>query len=422
MPELHPRDVVVTGLGAVSSCGVGRQALWEGTAQGRSGVDWIQRFDVADWPVRFAGEVRHCDHEALLARPVGLRRDKSLQFGLVAALEALHQAKLLDEQDRVASDRSIGAIVGSGLGPCFEAEFAYGCFFTKGWTGVRPMTVPKSMHNAISSQLSLYFGLRGGSHTVAAACASGQLAIAQAWTMIRSGLEEIVLCGGADSPLTPGMFAAWTNMKVLAIDDQPERACRPFDRRRDGLVLSEGSGMVVLESWASARRRGVPVLARLAGCGSSSDAHDLTSPDAVGQQRAMQQCLHVAGISADQVDYINAHGTATPSNDAAEAMAIAETFGKRGDSLPISSTKSVLGHALGASGALECVVCVEALRHQFVPPTINCDEPEPASGFDFVQHVGRTHPLRYVLSNSFAFGGSNACLLLERVKADHIPN
>lgn len=409
-----PRDVVVTGLGAVSACGVGRQRLWEGVSNGRSGVDWIQRFDVSGWPVRFAGEVRDCNHDALLARAAGLRRDKSLKFGLIAAREALLQARLIDDQDRVAADATIGAIVGSGLGPCFEAEFAYGSFFERGRQGVRPMTVPRSMHNALSSQLSIYFGLRGASHTVAAACASGQMAIAQSWLMIRSGLEDVMVCGGADSPLTPGMFAAWTNLKVLAAHERPASASRPFDLCRRGLVLSEGAGMIVLESRSSAERRGAPILARLAGCGFSSDAVDLTAPDPAGQQRAMQQCLEVAGVTAAQVDYINAHGTATPSNDAAEAAAIGATFGNRGPSLPISSSKSVLGHALGASGALEFVVCVEALRDQFVPPTINCDDPDPATGFDFVPHVGRQHPLTYVLSNSFAFGGSNVCLLLER--------
>jgi len=410
-----PRTVVVTGAGAVSPCGVGRCALWEGAAQGRSGIDWIESFDVSGWPVRIAGEVRGCTAEQWLTRPVGLRRDRSLQFGLVAAHEALQQAGLLDADDRVPSRFSVGMIAGSGLGPCFEAEYAYGCFFNRGREAVRPMTVPKSMHNALSSQLSIYFGLRGASQTVAAACASGALAIAQAWTLIRSGLQEIVLCGGADSPLTPGMFAAWTNMKVLAHHEEPARACRPFDRRRRGLVLAEGAGMVVLESWESAQRRGVPVLARLSACGYSSDAHDLTAPTPEGPQRAMKHCLQIAGKSPGEVDYINAHGTATPANDVAEATAIANVFGHRESGLPISSTKSVLGHALGASGALEFILCAEALQHQFVPPTRNCDEPDPETGLDFVPNVGRPHSLRCVLTNSFAFGGSNCCLLLERV-------
>lgn len=407
-------DVVVTGMGAVSPCGIGREALWSAVAAGRSGIDWITAIDVAGWPVRIAGEVRDWDFQAHLPRQVGLRRDRSLQFGLVAAREALRQASLIDGDDFVPADRSVGAIVGSGLGPCFEAEHSYGCFFGKGWKAVRPMTVPKSMHNALSSQLSLYFGLRGASHTIAAACSSGQLAIAQAWLLIRSGLADLVLCGGADSPLTPGMFAAWTNLKVLATNDVPSRASRPFDRGRQGLVLSEGAGMVVLESRASAGRRGVPILARVASCGFSSDAIDLTTPDAAGQQRAIAHCLAVAGISPSQVDAINAHGTATPSNDAAEIEALRAVFGVRETSLPISATKSVTGHALGASSALEFVIGVESLRRQFVPPTINCDEPEPATGLDFVPHLGREHRLRYLLSNAFAFGGSNACVLLEQ--------
>lgn len=411
---MHPRDVVITGLGAVTPCGVGCGPLWEDVSQGRNAIRWITSFDVAGWPIRFAGEVRDCDAEVLLRRPPGVRRDRSVQFGLVAAREALRQARLLDNDDRLIANETAGVIAGSGLGPCLEAEHSYGCFFTRGRQAVRPMTVPKSMHNALSSQLSIYFGLRGGSHTVAAACASGAIAIGQAWMAIRSGLEDIVLCGGADSPLTPGMFAAWTNLKVLAVDDDPAHAARPFDRHRRGIVLAEGAAMLVLESAASARRRGVTTLAHVAGCGFTSDAYDLTAPSAAGQKAAMERCLATAGVTTDEVDAINAHGTGTVSNDAAEAEAIRDLFGPRGETLPVSATKSVLGHALGASSAIEAVVCVQSLQNQFVPPTRNCAEPDPACGLDYVPHTGRERRLRSVLSNAFAFGGSNCCLLFER--------
>ena len=410
----HPRDVVITGLGAVTPCGIGCGPLWNDVSQGRNAIDWITCFDVEGWPVRFAGEVSNCDPAAHLRRPPGVKRDRSGQFGLVAAHEALQQARLLDDDDRLLANETAGAIVGSGLGPCLEAEHSYGCFFTRGRKAVRPMTVPKSMHNALSSHLSIYFGLRGGCHTIAAACASGAIAIGQAWMMIRSGMEDIVMCGGADSPLTPGMFAAWTNLRVLSLDDDPAHAARPFDRHRRGVVLSEGAAMLVLESADSARRRGVPILARVAGCGFSSDAHDLTAPLAAGQMDAMKRCLTSAEITPDEVDAINAHGTGTASNDAAEAEAIRELFGPRGDSLPINATKSVLGHALGASSAVEAVVCIESLRNQYVPPTRNCDEPDPDCGLDYVPHTGRARSLRYVLSNAFAFGGSNCCLLFAK--------
>jgi 3-oxoacyl-(acyl-carrier-protein) synthase len=412
---MHPRDVVITGMGAVTPCGVGCGPLWDDVSQGRNAIRWITCFDVAGWPVRFAGEVRDCDAAAILSRPHGSRRDRSVQFGLVAAREALQQAKLLDGNERLVANETAGVIAGSGLGPCMEAEFSYGCFFGRGRQAVRPMTVPKSMHNALSSHLSIYFGLRGGSHTVAAACASGAIAIGQTWMAIRAGQEDIVLCGGADSPLTPGMFAAWTNLKVLAVDDDPAHAARPFDRNRRGLVLSEGAAMLVLESAVSAQRRGVPILARVPGCGFSSDAHDLTAPSVAGPMAAMQRCLASAGVTAEEVDSINAHGTGTVANDAAEAEAIRELFGPRGETLPISATKSVLGHALGASSAIEAVVCVEGLRRQFVPPTRNCDAPDPDVGLDYVPHVGRARSLGYVLSNAFAFGGSNCSLLFERV-------
>jgi 3-oxoacyl-[acyl-carrier-protein] synthase II len=407
-------DVVITGLGAVTPSGVGCGPLWDDVSQGRNAIRWITCLDAAGMPVRYAGEVPDCDAEKLLKRPPGLRRDRGLQFGLVAAQEALAQARLLDDQDRLAGDMPVGTIVGTGLGPCFEAEYGYGCFFQKGWKSVRPMTVPKSMHNALSSHVSIYFGLTGGSHTIAGACASGALAIGQAWAAIRAGQEDIVLCGGADSPLTPAMFAAWTGLRVLAQNEDPAKASRPFDKGRKGLVIAEGAAMMVLESAASAQRRGVPVLGRVTGCGLSSDAFDLTAPSIPGQMMAMRRCLASAGRTPDDVDHINAHGTATQANDAAEAAGIVELFGARGTSLPVSSTKSVIGHSLGASGAIEAVVCVEALRQQFVPPTRNTDEPDPDIGLDYVPHVGRAAPLKCVLSNSFAFGGSNCSLLFER--------
>lgn len=411
---MDPRDVVITGMGAVTASGIGCGPLWDDVSLGRNAIQWITCFDVEGWPVRFAGEVRDCDPQQLLKRPPGLKRDRGLQFGIVAAREALQQARLFDDEERVPDELSVGVIVGSGLGPCMEAEHSYGSFFTRGRQAVRPMTVPKSMHNALASHLSIHFGLRGGSHVIAAACSSGSLAIGQAWLAIRSGQEDIVVCGGADSALTPGMFAAWTNLKILAQDDDPAHASRPFDRRRKGLVMSEGAAMLVLEAAESAERRSVPSLARVAACGVSSDAIDLVAPSVAGPQQAMERCLASAGVSKEDVDHINAHGTGTIANDAAEAEAIHAIFGARGETLPVSSTKSALGHALGASGAIEAIVCVESLRRQFVPPTRNCDEPDPQLGLDYVPHVGRPMPLRYVLSNSFAFGGSNCSLLFAK--------
>jgi 3-oxoacyl-[acyl-carrier-protein] synthase II len=408
------RDVVVTGMGVVSPYGVGVDALWTNLSTGVSGIDWIGCMDVAAMPVRYAGEVKGFDAQKDLKRPSGVRQDRGMQMGLVAAAGALRQAGLLDDEDRVGPGPVVAAVVGSGLGPCAEAEYAYGCFFSRGWRGVRPTTVPYSMHNALSGTLSVYFNLRGANYVIAAACASGALAIGQAWLAIATGAEEVVLCGGADSPLSPGMFAAWTNLRVLAVHADPRRASRPFDRGRNGLVLAEGAAMVVLESLESARARGVRPLAKMTGCGASSDAHHVTAPQVAGQVLAIRRCLGGAGVRPDQIDYVNAHGTATQQNDRTEAEAIHAVFGPAGSRAPVSSVKSLIGHAMGASGATEFVVCVQAIRQGYVPPTANCDEPDPEIGLDYVPNRGRPHAVRRALSNSFGFGGSNCCLLLER--------
>jgi 3-oxoacyl-(acyl-carrier-protein) synthase len=268
------------------------------------------------------------------------------------------------------------------------------------------------MFNALASQLSLHFGLTGANHVIASACSSGTAALGLASILIRDGFSNIVLCGGADSPFTPAVFTCWTNMRVMARHVDPQKASRPFDTHRNGLVLGEGAAMVVLESRESAERRGVTPLARVLGYGTSSDAHHITAPTVAGQVAAMRNCLVDSGCRAEQVDYINLHGTATRANDETEARAVLEVFGPRGDRMPASATKSMLGHALGASGALEFLICVAALQNQFVPPTINCDQPDPSLGLDYVAHVGRSHPVRVALSNSFAFGGNNACILV----------
>jgi 3-oxoacyl-[acyl-carrier-protein] synthase II len=410
------QDVVVTGMGVVSPYGVGTNTLWENLRAGISGIDWLSKLPAEDMPVRYGGEVKGFDHQQHLKRHAGVRRDRGLQMGLVAGAEALRQADLLDSDDQVTPGHNVAAIVGSGLGPTSETEAAIGAFVNRGWKGIRPMAVPNCMHNSLSGTLSVYFKLRGANHVVAAACASGALAIGQAYQAIAAGSEDIVLCGGADSPFTPVMFSAWSNMRVLAVHDDPRRASRPFDRTRNGLVLGEGAAMVVLESLDSARARGRRPLARLTGYGAPSDAHHVTAPHVDGQVLAIQRCLRSADVGPHEVDYINAHGTATSHNDRTEAEAVHTVFGDAGSRTPMSSIKSLIGHSMGATGAIEFVTCVEAMHHNFVPPTANCEEPDPQLGLDYVPLQGRPHKVRRALSNSFGFGGSNCCLLLERAQ------
>jgi len=410
------RDVVVTGLGTVSPFGIGVDVLWDNVRQGRSGVDWIQAFGQLDpelYPVRYAAEVRGFSIDDHLRQHSNVRVEKSVQLGMVAARDALRQAQLLDDTEKALDPSSdVTVIAGSGLGPCHEVEIGYETFFERGPSALRPTTIPKCMFNSLSSRVSIHFGLTGANHVVASACSSGTTAIGMGLLLVRHGYADIVLCGAADSPFTPVMFASWTQLRVLAENDDPQRASRPFDRRRNGLVLGEGAGMVVLESRESAERRGVTPLAKVVGYGASSDAHHLTSPMVEGHVRAMKACLADARVEPRRVDYLNMHGTATRANDETEAIAVLEVFGRRGPSMPASSTKSMLGHSLGASGALEFVACVQALRDRFVPPTINCDEPDPDVGLDYVQNEGREHPVRLAMSNSFAFGGNNASLLV----------
>jgi 3-oxoacyl-[acyl-carrier-protein] synthase II len=413
--EATRREVVVTGMGVVSPFGIGVDSLWDAVSRGHSGIDWLRSLDLdpENYPVRHGGEVADMDVDKLLERHCEVRVEKSVQMGLVAAQEALGTAGLLASLDAANPERpAIAVIVGSGHGPCREAEAGYEAYFTRGPRSMRPTTVPKSMFNSLSSQLSIHFGLTGANHVVASACSSGTAAIGLGTLFIRQGWADVVLCGGADAPFTPVTFAAWTSLRVMARHSDPKKASRPFDANRNGLVLGEGAAMVVLESRESAERRGARPLATVLGYGTSSDAHHITAPTVVGQAAAMRACLADGSLASDRVDYINLHGTATRANDECEANAVVEVFGPRGASLPASSTKSMLGHALGASGAIEFVICVDVLRHQFVPPTINCDEPDPRLGLDYVPLVGRAHPVRVTMSNSFAFGGNNACLLI----------
>ena len=410
------RDVVVTGMGAVSPLGVGVAPLWNGVSAGQSGINWIKslgELDPAIYPVRYGGEVTGFDFDTLLSKHCEVRLEKSVQMGLVASQEALGQAGLLTDTQTVPIDANpIGVIAGSGHGACHESEGPYAGFFTRGPRAVRPATITKCMFNSLSSNISIHFGLTGANHVIASACSSGTAAIGLSSILIRHGFADIVLCGGADSAFTPMMFTCWTNMRVMARHAEPKQASRPFDAQRNGLVLSEGAALVVLESRDSAERRGVQPLATVLGYGTSSDAHHITAPTIAGQVAAMRASLADADIKNERVDYLNLHGTATRANDETEARAVVEVFGPRAERMPASSTKSMLGHALGASGALEFVICVETLRRQFVPPTINCDDPDPNVGLDYIPNVGRPHPVRMAMSNSFAFGGNNACILV----------
>ncbi len=404
--------VVVTGIGVVSPLGVGCKEFWSNMAAGQSGVRPISLFCTDDFSVNYGGQVSDFDPQLGLGRKPPKTHDRALQMAYVASAQALRQSGLTNSSDQLQVDYPIATIVGSGHGPCHEVERGMDAYYLQGLRAVNPMTIPRSMYNSISGNLSIHFGLHGPNHVVVSACASATCAIGEAYRLITHGVERAVLCGGTDAPLCRTMFSAWTRMRILARHSCPQSACRPFDADRNGLVLAEGAGMVVLEAEENALDRGAEILGVVAGYGASSDAYHITAPSKPGLLLAMNRCLEDADLHPDEIDYVNAHGTGTELNDQTEAEAVAELFGRRAEPLPVTSVKSSLGHSLGASGALEMIATLQALEHQFVPPTLNCDNPTPEVGLDYVPHQGQHRPIKVAMSNSFAFGGNNAVLIM----------
>ena len=401
------RRVVVTGIGVLSPAGCDLDAYWRGLTSGRSAVRAIRNFDTSDMPVHSGGEVDQSELLKLVPESAIARTDRTVLLGLIAARRALEDARMADPARNGAR---IGLLIGSGIGPCETLAESYALYDSRGWPGVRPTTVPRSMYNVVAGHISMECHLVGGHHVVAAACASGALAMGDACDWIRSGREDMVLTGGCDSPIIPSMFGAWINLRVMSKNPEPSKACRPFDRKRDGLVLAEGAAMLLFEEAEHAVRRGATIYAEILGSGSSSDATHITKPSAEGQANAIRHALRVTGLAAEEVDYINAHGTSTLLNDSTETQAIKLALGGHARRVAISSTKSVVGHAIGASGALEMVATILAIRNQVLPPTVNLDEPDPECDLDYVPNVARPARIRTALSNSFAFGGSNAVL------------
>ena len=414
-PNADGRRVVITGAGLLSPAGNTLESYWQGLTCGESAIREVTLFDTGDMPTRVGGEV---DQDALKAEVKATtleRTDRTVLLGIVAAGRALEDAGIPGE---TAAGTPVGVLVGSGLGPCFHAEEGYAAFTRRGWVGVRPATIPRLMYNVVASQITIRYGLTGGHHVVAAACTSGSLAQAEAFRAIRDGAEDVVLTGGCDSPMTPSIYGAWMNLKVLSKNPDPRRACRPFDRQRDGMVLGEGAAMFVFEEAGRALARGARVYGEVIGCGASSDATHVTRPSAEGQALAVRRALDSAGIAPEDVDYVNAHGTATMVNDPTETEAMQRALGDEARRIPISATKSVIGHPIGASGALETAAVLLAMQHQTLPPTVNLDDPDPACDLDYVPNVPRPAPVRIALNNSFGFGGANCVLVIRDFKEE----
>ena len=399
------RRVAVTGIGVVSPLGRGAAQTTRSLRSGQSGVRRITSIDTADLSCRIAGEV---PAEAMRDAPKS--GDRFTKLALLAAGDAAAQAGY--EEIGLAPER-VGSIIGTGLGGCEVLDASYRRIYKEGQTRVAPASIAWSMYNAASSAVASAHQARGPAYSVVSACASSAHAIGLAFQTIRGGQADAVFAGGADAPLTYGIIRGWESMRILSIDNEnPERACRPFSADRRGLVLAEGSAVLFLEEMDHALRRNQPILGEVIGFGMTSDAGHITDPSADGAERAMR--MAVAEIGAERIEYINAHGTATQANDATETAAIKSVFGR---GVPVSSTKSMHGHAMGASGAIETAASLLALNEGFLPPTINLENPDPACDLDYVANTSRPARIGTFLSNSFGFGGMNAVVALRTAVA-----
>ncbi|MFN2568853.1 MAG: beta-ketoacyl-ACP synthase II [Candidatus Dormibacteria bacterium] len=408
--------VVVTGLGALSPLGKDVESTWQGCRDGRNGIGPIRQFDAGHLATRIAAEVKDFDAEAVVGRKETRRTSRCIQFALAAAREAAGDSGL----DIDAMSQDVGVLIASGIGGLEVIERAVIALHEHGPRRVSPFTVPAMIADMPSGMVAIDLNARGPNYAIVSACASGAHAVGEAAEWIRRGDATAVLAGGTEAAVTNLGIASFNAMQALSTcNDHPERASRPFDRRRDGFVMGEGAGVLVLEEYEHARRRGAKLYAEVVGYGATADATHITqpSPDGEGAGRCVLAALAQAGRRPDEVGYINAHGTSTQLNDAAETRAIKSAFGEAAATVPMSSTKSMHGHLLGAAGAVEAVISVMALRDQFVPPTINLDEPDPECDLDYVPHHGRSTAMDLALSTSFGFGGHNACLAFATAKA-----
>jgi len=408
MPNVSTRRVVITGMGAVSSLGVGAETLWRGLRDGRSGIGPLRHQDAGRLRVKVAAQVPESfDPASGIDERMLTQLDRTSEFALHAADEAIIQSGL--DFSNAAIGARTAVIVGTGVGGETTQDEQSRRLYAENAIRVHPLSIVRVMTNASASQISIKYGLRGPTFAVASACASANHALIQAAQMIRFGMADVAIAGGTEACISYVVLRGWEAMRVLSDD-----TCRPFSINRRGLVIGEGAGIFVLESLEHAQARGATILAELAGGGMTADATDIVMPSADGAAAAMTQALADAQLAPEDVDYINAHGTGTQANDATETRAIRLAFGAHADRLAVSSTKSMHGHALGASGALELVAVVSAMRDSIVPPTANLDEVDPACDLDYVPNVARDMPVRAALSNSFAFGGLNAVLALKR--------
>jgi len=420
----HPARVVITGMGALTNLGLTAESTWEGMREGRSGISLIDlpefaRYD-GKWSVKIAGQIHGWTPPAdILEHREAKRMDRFSHFGVCAGVQAARHSGIdFSKED----PERCGVVIGSGVGGIITIEEGVGVMLARGPDRLSPFTVPRLMVNAAAGNLSILLGLQGPATAHATACASSGHAMGDAMELLRSGKCDVVLAGGAEAAISPICVGAFMVMRALSTrNDEPTKASRPFDKDRDGFVLGEGAGMFVLETEEHARNRGATIYAELVGHANAADAYHITAPDSAGKGaiRSMRWALEDAGLNPEQIGYINAHGTSTPLGDTAETLAVSSLFGdhalrSRGGKLMMSSTKSMHGHGLGASGAIETIACIHAVREGVIAPTINLDNPDPLIDLDLVPHHAKERRVEYVMNNTFGFGGHNVTLIIGR--------
>ena len=407
------RRVVITGVGAVTPLGNDVQSTWEGAVEGRSGVDFITSFDTSEYPVHIAAEVKNFNGDGLAPAKELKRLDRCVRFALAAAREAMDDAGFNGYRPN-----RVGCVLGSGIGGLHELLRQYDVLRERGPDRVSPTFLPNVLPDSAGGPVAIALGLRGPNYAVVSPCATGSHAIGEAPERVRYGHADAVVAGGTEGCIHPLFFAGFCAMRgLVAEDEDPARASRPFDATRAGFVMGEGAGVVVLEELEHARARGARIYAEVLGFGASNDAYHMAAPDpdSVGVAEMMRSALERAGVAPERVNYINAHGTSTPLGDAAETKAIKDVFGDHAYEIAVSSTKSTMGHLLGAAGAVEAIMCALAIYHGVIPPTINYVNPDPACDLDYVPNVARKAEIDVALSNAMGLGGHNGCVLLGRV-------
>jgi 3-oxoacyl-[acyl-carrier-protein] synthase II len=413
----HTRRVVVTGIGLVSSLGIGTEANWQAIRAGQSGIGTITKFDAAQFATQIAGEVKNFDPLAFIEKKDVKKMDIFIQYAIAASQFAMDDSKLEITPDR---ERRVGVFIASGIGGFTTIEREHKALLEGGPRKISPFFIPSAIINLAAGQVSIRFGAKGPNSATCTACSASAHAIGDAFEIIKRGAADVMIAGGSEAAITPMGIGGFGALRALSTrNDEPERASRPFDKDRDGFIVGEGAGVLILEEYELAKARGAKIYAELVGYGMSADAYHITAPseDGEGAFRVMSGAIESAGLTPQDISYINAHGTSTPQGDALETLAIKRCFGEHARKIAVSSTKSMTGHLLGAAGGLEAGITVLAVRDQVAPPTINLDQPDESCDLDYVPHKSRPLAITYALSNSFGFGGTNAALLFKKFEA-----